>query len=67
MKPEILTRKNSDGLYEAFHILTKANGKKMKIFEVAPNKIQAIRQLKSLIEGMYRRETAYKLIKKKNE
>ncbi len=62
MEPKIQVRKNSEGKYEAFHILTKTSGRKMKIFEVAPTKPEAISNLKSLLRPMFMEETAYKLI-----
>lgn len=63
MKPEIQFRRTSGGLYEAFHILEKSNGKKMKIYETATSMQGAAKKLKSLIAPLYERETAYKICK----
>lgn len=59
----IYTRKRTDGLIEAFHILTKTNGRKVKMFETSSSHSGAKRKLRTLMSPMYRPETAYQLVK----
>lgn len=67
MKPKIQFRRNTKGQYEAFHILTKFNGKKVKIYEVDDDLQVATRKLRRLLAPLYetkgRPETAYKICK----
>jgi hypothetical protein len=62
MAPLIVTRKKSNGHFEAFHVLYKTNGKSVKIYEVSTLEKTALKNLKKLISYMLEKETAYKVL-----
>ena len=61
--PKVYTRQRSDGKYEAFHVLIKTNGKKVKMYEISFIERQAKEMLVELMKSMYRPESPYRIVK----